>query len=185
MLHSDEGRRLGRRENGFFFEISDVALTFNRHWRVMSRERHHCASADVERIVSHACVYRTIVIGVVLASWPLKTKPEAEFRLMFPVSADRPPQPGDTSVSSEPAGGYVVAGNRLDAGKTQLRRRSVSPRRELRRRDVRRHALFGGRWCQWYCADNTCKIMTITSQEFLFLYLSLQKLKISTHKKTL
>lgn len=159
-------------DDGFFFEISDVALTFNRHWRVMSRERHHCASVDVERIVSHACVYRTIVVGVVLASRPLKMKPEAEFRLMFPVSADRPPQPGDTSVSSEPAGGDVVAGNRLDAGKTQLRRRSVSPRRELRHRDVRLYALFGGRRCQWYCADNICKI--ITSQEFLFLYLSLQ-----------
>lgn len=183
MLRSDEGRRVGRREDWFLFEIPDVALTFNRHSRVVSRERHHCASADVSR----ACA---IVVGVVLASWPLKTKLEAEFRLMFPVSADWPPQPGDTSVSSEPAGGHVVAGNRLDAGKTQLRRRrSVSLRRELRRRDARRHALLGGRRCQCYCADNICKIMTTVSQEFLFLYLSfslqISKIKnFNARKKT-
>lgn len=52
-------------EDRFLFEIPDVALTFNRHWRVVSRERHHCASADVGTIVSRACA---IVVGVVFYS---------------------------------------------------------------------------------------------------------------------
>lgn len=163
MLHSGGERRMGRREDGFLFEIPDVALTFNRHWHVMSRERHHCASADVGTIVSRACVYHRrrrsnfMAVEDEARSW---VSINVSCQLM---SADWPPQPGDTSVSSEPAGGHIVTGNRFDAGKMQLRRRrSVSSPRKLRRRDARRYALLGGRWCQWYWTDNICKIMTIT-----------------------
>jgi len=142
---------VGRREVGVLRDSRSTSLL-----RLIgvgaSRERHHCASADVGTIVC-VSVY-TIVIGVVLASWPLKTKlGAASSDRCFLVSAGRLPPVGDTSFSSEPPGGHVVAGNRLDSRKTlQLRRRSVALHRD-RRRAARHHALLGGRRRQWTRAD--------------------------------
>lgn len=132
------------------FRSTSLLFTFNRRGRIASRERHHCASADVVASGRSAAVAASASFR---ASWPLKTKLRVPTGCFLVSAGGRLSPIGDTSFSSEPPSGHVVPGNRLDARKT-LRRRSVTLDRD-RRRAARHHALLGGGWRQWTRADNT------------------------------